>query len=295
MITKGFAKTWLSHKSFGNIFGNIASFGFSTTAHIPIFVIDLKTKTMQRFKDKYALITGGTSGMGFATAQQFINEYGKVIITGRSAETVNKAIGQLGQNAFGIVSNAGNMKDIMLLQEQVKQFSDSIDLLFINAGYGKFASVDFADELHFDELFNTLVKGTFFTVQQILPLMKRGSTIVLNTSIVTGVGMQNFSVYSAAKSAVQSFIKTFACEFTEKGIRVNGISPGHIKTNIFNNTGLNAEQIEGAIQNIIPTIPFKRLGEPAEIAYAVLFLASQEASYIHGTELTVDAGISVIR
>ncbi len=295
MITKGFAKTWLSHKSFGDIFGNIASFGFSTTAHIPIFVIDFKTKTMQRFKDKYALITGGTSGMGFATAQQFINEYGKVIITGRSAETVNKAIEQLGQNAFGIVSNAGNMKDVMLLQEQVKQFSDSIDLLFINAGYGKFASVDFADEVHFDELFNTLVKGTFFTVQQILPLMKRGSTIVLNTSIVTGMGMQNFSVYSAAKSAVQSFIKTFASEFTEKGIRVNGISPGHIKTNIFNNTGLNAEQIEGAIQNIIPTIPFKRLGEPTEIAYAVLFLASQEASYIHGTELTVDAGISVIR
>jgi len=295
VITKGFAKTWLSHKSFGDIFGNIASFGFSTTAHIPIFVIDFKTKTMQRFKDKYALITGGTSGMGFATAQQFINEYGKVIITGRSAETVNKAIEQLGQNAFGIVSNAGNMKDVMLLQEQVKQFSDSIDLLFINAGYGKFASVDFADEVHFDELFNTLVKGTFFTVQQILPLMKRGSTIVLNTSIVTGMGMQNFSVYSAAKSAVQSFIKTFASEFTEKGIRVNGISPGHIKTNIFNNTGLNAEQIEGAIQNIIPTIPFKRLGEPTEIAYAVLFLASQEASYIHGTELTVDAGISVIR
>ncbi|MGU9937890.1 SDR family oxidoreductase [Empedobacter brevis] len=111
----------------------------------------------------------------------------------------------------------------------------------------------------------------------------------------TGSMGEGMAVYSAAKSAVQSFIKTFAAEFTEKGIRVNGINPGHIKTNIFNNTGLNAEQIEGAIQNIIPTIPFKRLGEPAEIAHAVLFLASQEASYIHGTELTVDAGISVIR
>lgn len=250
---------------------------------------------MQRFKNKFALITGGTNGMGFATAQQFIKEDGKVIITGRSAETVNKAVERLGKKAFGIVSNAGSMKDIMLLHEQVKQHTENIDLLFVNAGYGKFAPVEFANETHFDELFNMLVKGTFFTVQQTLPLMKKGSAVVFNTSFVTEVGMTNFSVYSAAKSAVQSFIKTFAAEFTEKGIRVNGISPGHIKTNIFNNTGLNTEQIEGAIQSIIPTIPFKRLGEPTEIANAVLFLASQEASYIHGTELTVDAGISVIR
>ncbi len=250
---------------------------------------------MQRFKDKFALITGGTNGMGFATAQQLINENGKVIITGRSAETVNKAVEKLGQNAFGVVSNAGSMKDIFRLQEQVKQYTENIDVLFVNAGYGKFASVENADEVHFDELFNMLVKGTFFTVQQLLPLMKNGSAIILNTSFVTEVGTANFSVYSAAKSAVQSFIKTFAADLTEKGIRVNGISPGHIKTNIFNNTGLNAKQIDGAIQNIIPSIPFKRLGEPSEIAHAVLFLASREASYIHGTELTVDAGISVIK
>ncbi|PRD44098.1 SDR family oxidoreductase [Sphingobacterium haloxyli] len=249
---------------------------------------------MQRFKDKFALITGGTNGMGYATAQQFINESGKVIITGRSAETVNKAVEQLGENAFGMVSNASSMQDIMLLQDQVKQYTSHIDLLFANAGYGKFAPVEFADEAHFDELFNLLVKGTFFTVQQIVPLMKKGSTIVLNTSVVTEMNIQNFSIYSSAKSAVRSFIKTFAAEFTTKGIRVNGISPGYIKTNGFNNTGLNPEQIEEAIQSIIPTIPFKRFGEPAEIANAVLFLASQEASYIHGTELTVDAGISII-
>lgn len=250
---------------------------------------------MQRFRDKFALITGGTNGMGYATAQQFINENGKVIITGRSAETVDKAVEKLEKNAFGIASDAGNMKEVFRLQEQVKKYTENIDLLFVNAGYGRFASIENVDETHFDELFNMLVKGTFFTVQQILPLMKSGSVIILNTSFVTQVGTANFSVYSAAKSAVQSFIKTFAADLTEKGIRVNGISPGHIKTNIFNNTGLNAGQIEGAIQNIIPTIPFKRLGEPAEIANAVLFLASQEASYIHGTELTVDAGISVIR
>ncbi|GGH02151.1 short-chain dehydrogenase [Parapedobacter pyrenivorans] len=250
---------------------------------------------MQRFKDKCAFITGGTNGMGFATAQQFIDEEGKAIITGRRAETVYKAVEQLGKNAFGIVSNAGSMKDIMLLQEQAKQYTDNIDLLFVNAGYGKFASIESVDETHFDELFNMLVKGVFFTIQQILPLMKRGSAIILNTSVVTEMSVPNFSVYSAAKSAVQSFIKTFASELTEKGIRVNGVSPGYIKTNGFNNTGLNTEQIEGAIQSILPTIPFKRFGEPTEIASAVLFLASQEASYIHGTELTVDAGISVIK
>lgn len=250
---------------------------------------------MQRFKEKIALITGGTNGMGFATAQQLIHEGGEAIITGRSADTVSKALEKLGTNASGFVSDAGNIKDLLLLQEKVKQYTHRVDLLFANAGYGKFASIEHVDETHFDELFSLLVKGTFFTVQQIAPLMKKGSAIVLNTSIVTELGMPNFSVYSAAKSAVQSFIKTFAAEFTEKGIRVNGISPGYIKTNGFNNTGLNPEQIEGVIQNIIPTIPFKRFGEPAEIANAVLFLASQEASYIHGTELKVDAGVSIIR
>ncbi|GAA4130996.1 SDR family oxidoreductase [Sphingobacterium kyonggiense] len=250
---------------------------------------------MQRFKNKYAIITGGTNGMGFATAQQFINEGGKVVITGRSDETVSKAVEKLGENSHGIVSNAGSMHDIFKLQEQVKQYIDTIDFLFVNAGYGRFSSIEDANENHFDELFNMLVKGTFFTVQQILPIMKNGSSIVLNTSFVTEIGTANFSVYSAAKSAVKSFIKTFASELTEKGIRVNGISSGHIKTNIFNNTGLNADQIKAALEGIIPTIPFKRLGEPIEIANSVLFLASDEASYIHGTELTVDAGISVIR
>jgi len=250
---------------------------------------------MYRFKNKFALITGGTNGMGFATAQQFINEGGSAIITGRSAERVSKAVEQLGKSAFGIVSDAGKMKDILHLHEQVKQKTDSIDLLFANAGYGRFASVEDVDETHFDELFDLLVKGVFFTVQEMLPLLKNGSAVIFNTSFVTEIGTPNFSVYSAAKSAVRSFIKTFAAEFTEKGIRVNGISPGHIKTNIFNNTGLDPIQIEGAIQDIIPTIPFKRLGKPAEIANAVLFLASQDASYIHGTELKVDAGISIIR
>ncbi|ALR29873.1 short-chain dehydrogenase [Chryseobacterium sp. IHB B 17019] len=250
---------------------------------------------MQRFKNKFALITGGTNGMGFATAQQFINEGGTAIITGRSKETVNNALEKLGGKAVGIVSNAGDFKDMMNLQNEVRKHTQTIDMVFANAGYGKFAPIEYVDENQFDELFNVLVRGAFFTVQQMLPLMKEGSSVIFNTSVATEVAMPNFSIYSAAKSAVQSFIKTFASELTERRIRVNGISPGHIKTNIFNNTGLNSEQIDEAVKNIIPTIPFKRLGEPSEIANAVLFLASEEASYIHGAEIKVDAGISVVR
>ena len=233
--------------------------------------------------------------MGFATAQQFINEGGTAIITGRSEETVNNALEKLGEKAVGIVSNAGNFNDLMNLQNEVRKHTQTIDMVFANAGYGKFAPIEYVDENQFDELFKILVKGPFFTVQQMLPLMKEGSSVIFNTSVATEVAMPNFSIYSAAKSAVQSFIKTFATELTERRIRVNGISPGHIKTNIFNNTGLNSEQIDDAVKNIIPTIPFKRLGEPSEIANAVLFLASEEASYIHGAEIKVDAGISVVR
>ncbi|MFN1217900.1 SDR family oxidoreductase [Chryseobacterium kwangjuense] len=250
---------------------------------------------MERFNHKTALITGGTNGMGLATAQQFIKEGGKVIITGRSEETVNKALDLLGEKASGIVSDAGNMNDLLKLQEEVKKYTDKVDVVFANAGYGKFFPIEHVDEDHFNELFNMLVKGPFFTAQQMIPLMGKGSSIIFNTSVATDITMPAFSVYSAAKSAVQSFVKTFALELTDRGIRVNGVSPGHIKTNIFNNTGLNAEQIEDAVQHIIPTIPFKRQGEPEEIAHAVLFLASEEASYIHGTEIKVDAGISVIR
>jgi NAD(P)-dependent dehydrogenase (short-subunit alcohol dehydrogenase family) len=250
---------------------------------------------MQRFENKVAFITGGTNGMGFATAQEFIHEGATVIITGRSQETVDQAIRRLGSKAIGLVSNAGNLADVFALRKRVTMHTDTLDILFVNAGYGKFAPIEMVDEAHFDELFSMLVKGTFFTVQQLLPLMNPESAIILNTSFVTAFGIENFSVYSAAKSAVQSFIKTFSSECTTKKIRVNGISPGYIKTNIFNNTGLTPDQIEGAVQGLIPTLPFKRFGEPAEIAKTVLFLASPDASYIHGTEIVVDGGLSNVK
>lgn len=163
-----------------------------------------------------------------------------------------------------------------MLQQKVKEYTDSLDLLFVNAGYGKFAIIEQVDEAHFDELFNLLVKGTFFTVQQSLSLLKAGSSIVLNTSIVTKAGYANFSIYSAAKAAVQSFVKSFAAECTAKDIRVNSVSPGYIQTNIFNNTGMNPALIEEVVVSIIPTIPFKIFGKPLEIAHAVLFSPLQK-------------------
>ena len=250
---------------------------------------------MEKFKNKVALITGGISGMGLATAREFINEGATVIITGRSQEKINETVKQLGSKAFGFVSDAGEIADIFDMPEQVKKHAGKIDILFVNAGFGKFAPIELVKEANFDELFNVLVKGAFFTVQQLLPLINEGGSIILNTSIVTETGSQNMSIYSAAKSAVQSFIKTFAAECTNKQIRVNGISPGYITTNIFNNTGMSPEQVESVIEATIPTLPLKRFGKASEIAKTITFLASDDASYIHATEITVDGGLSKIK
>jgi NAD(P)-dependent dehydrogenase (short-subunit alcohol dehydrogenase family) len=149
---------------------------------------------MQKFKNKVVLITGGTNGMGFSTAKDFIKEGAVVIITGRSQETVDKALQHLGPNAKGFVSNAGEIVDVFNLLQQVKVHTDRLDVLFVNAGYCKFSPIEMVDEAHFDELFNMLVKGTFFTVQQLLPIINEGGSIILNTSFVTGFGIANFSI-----------------------------------------------------------------------------------------------------
>lgn len=245
---------------------------------------------MEKLKNKIALITGGTSGMGLATAEEFIREGAQVIITGRYENTVREAVEKLGHNARGFASDSGKMTDVLQLRANIKPFTAGIDILYINAGYGRFAAIEDVTEPGFDELFNLLVKGTFFTVQQVLPLMNDGGSIILNTSVVTEYGIPNFSVYSAAKAAVQSFVKTFAMECTPRNIRVNAVSPGYIKTSIFEKTGLSQEQIDGAVASITPTLPYKRFGRPEEIAKTVSFLASADASYIHGTEIIVDGG-----
>lgn len=256
--------------------------------------VTFRITTMQK-EIKTILITGGTSGIGRATAEIFIRQGARVILTGRYQETIDKTVEQLGPNAYGLISDAGSISDLFNLQNEVKKIASQVDVLFVNAGYGKFSPVEGVTEEHIDELFDVLVKGTFFTVQQILPLMPEGGSVILNTSVVTESGFPNMAVYSAAKSAVQSFIKTIAAECIPRKIRVNGVSPDYIKTAGFEKTGLSSEQIEQVIESITPTIPFKRFGLPGEVAEAVGFLASEQASYIHGTEIVVDGGLSSIQ
>jgi len=246
---------------------------------------------MAKLKDKITVITGGTSGIGKATAIDFIEQGATVILTGRHQNTVNKTVKELGPNAKGIVADSGSITDLKQLADKIKTLTGKVDVLFVNAGFGKFAPIDQIDEAHFDEQFNVLVKGTLFTVQSILPLMHEGGSIILNTSVVTEQGIQGTSVYSAAKSAVQSFVKTFAAELSSRKIRLNAVSPGPIETSFFEKTGMTEEQINGFASGVLSQVPMARFGKSSEVAKAVTFLASDDASYIHGTEIFVDGGM----
>jgi NAD(P)-dependent dehydrogenase (short-subunit alcohol dehydrogenase family) len=250
---------------------------------------------MEKLNGKVALITGATSGIGKATAVDFINNGATVIITGRFQNTVDNTTNELGEKSTGIVSDAGKMSDLMQLKEKVQTISPHIDILFVNAGYVKFAPIEQIDETHFDELFDVLVRGTLFTVQQILPLMSEGGSIILNTSIVTEIGLPGASVYSAAKAAVQSFVKTFASDLSGRKIRVNAVSAGPIQTNWTEKTGMNKDQVQQFEASILPQIPLGRFGQPVDVAKAVTFLASDDSSFMQGTEIFVNGGFPMIK
>ena len=250
---------------------------------------------MTKLNGKIAFITGATSGIGKATAIDFISNGASVIITGRFQDTLTTTLQELGRQAKGFVSDAGKMDDLLQLAQKTQAISPHIDILYVNAGFGKYAPIEAIDESHFDEQFNVLVKGTLFTVQQLLPLMKAGGSIVLNTSIVTEIGMPHAAVYSAAKAAVQSFVKTFAAELAAKQIRINAVSPGPIVTNYFDRSNLTAAQYQGMTDYVLPQVPLARFGQPQEVAKVVTFLASDEASFIHGTEVFVDGGFPRIK
>ncbi|HEX2532336.1 MAG TPA: SDR family oxidoreductase [Chitinophagaceae bacterium] len=250
---------------------------------------------MQRFHNKTILITGGTSGIGLATAEAFLQEGAQVLFTGRYADTVHETAHRLGSGATGIVSDASRKEAAAHLAEKVRSLTPQLDVLFLNAGYGKFAPLEAVSEDLMEELFQLHVKGPLFTLQALLPLMPAGSAVILNTSVVTRYGMAGSSVYAAAKSAAASLVQNAAAELAGRGIRINAVSPGYTETSIFRKTGMTDEQIEGAIASVLPTLPFGRFARPEEIARAVCFLASGDASYVHGTELVVDGGYSAIR
>lgn len=249
---------------------------------------------MKRLNGKVAVITGGNSGIGLATAKDFIAEGASVIITGRNKEAVNKAVNELGNDAYGIVSDTGDITQLNALRAKVFELFPKIDILFINAGIGKFAPIEQVDEDHFDEQFSINVKGAYFTIQQLLPLINDGGSIILNTSISAHIGMANSSVYSATKAALITFARTLSSELLSRRIRVNAISPGPINTPIFGKTGMPADQLEQLAQGIQSQVPLGRFGNPEEIAKVATFFASDDSSFVLGAELIADGGMATL-
>lgn len=246
---------------------------------------------MSRLQNKTALITGGNSGIGFATAKEFLEQGANVIITGRSQAALDQAKKDLNGKVHTILSNTSSLSDIRALAKQVQQITPRLDVLFVNAGIGKFAPIEAVTEEHFDEQFNTNVKGAYFTIQELLPVLNDGASIILNTSISAHTGMASASVYSATKAALLTLARTLSAELVPRKIRVNAISPGPVTTPIFGKTGLTTEQIDGFKTSIHSQMPIGRFGEPAEIARVATFFASDESSFVLGAELIADGGM----
>src|SRR6266498_5110407 len=238
---------------------------------------------MGKLEGKVAVITGGSSGIGLATAQQFISEGAYVFIAGRRQSELDTAVRQIGKNnnVTGVQGDVSNLADLDRLYATVKQQKGSIDILFANAGIDEFASLGAITESHFDKIFSINVKGLLFTVQKALPLFQDGGgSIILTASAGGSKGIEGYSVYHATKAAIRSFARTWTVELKHRKIRVNTISPGPIDTPIFNGLAQSEEQIEQFKTSFVSTIPMGRMGSSDEIAKAVLFLASDESSYV---------------
>lgn len=241
---------------------------------------------------KVAVITGGNSGIGFATAKLFQQEGAKVIITGKRRDAVEKAVQEIGGDAKGYTSNSSDLKDIASLYESIKNEYGKIDVLFVNAGIATFSPIEAVTEESYDSMMNTNLKGLYFNVQKALPLLSSGSSVIFNTSAADQKGFPNTSVYSATKAGVRSLARTLSAELLEKGIRVNSIAPGPIDTPVFEKLGLPEEAIPEVKKQFIASVPMKRIGSSEEVAKGVLFLASDDSSYVAGIDLSVDGGMA---
>jgi NAD(P)-dependent dehydrogenase (short-subunit alcohol dehydrogenase family) len=249
---------------------------------------------MKRFEGKVAVITGGNSGIGLATAKRFSDEGAKVAISGRSQKTLDEAVKYVGNGILAVKGDVAKLADLDRFYSAIAQKFGKIDVLFVNAGVAKFVPVQNADENHYDEIFDINVKGAYFTIQKALPYLNDGASIVLNTSVAGIKGTANASVYSATKAALRSFSRTLTTELVERGIRINSVAPGPIETPIFGRIGLSKVQVDEFANRILSSVPLKRFGKPEEVASAVAFLASSDASYITGVELHVDGGMGQI-
>jgi NAD(P)-dependent dehydrogenase (short-subunit alcohol dehydrogenase family) len=251
---------------------------------------------MKKLEGKIAVITGGNSGIGLAAAHEFIAQGAKVIVTGRNEKALNDVVTQLGNDASGIVSDIGNMQQIRQLNRQVKSIVPGIDIIFINAGIGKFNQVENMTEEMFDEIMNINFKGSYFTLQQLLPLVNDGGSIILNTSINAHIGMIGASVYSASKAALLSLARNLSAELLPRKIRVNAISPGPVGTPLHSSEklGINTEQLKSMDEDTVKQIPLGRYGTSDEIAKIVAFFASNDSSFVLGAELIADGGMATL-
>ena len=243
--------------------------------------------------NKIALVTGGSTGIGLASAQELAAQGAKVYITGRRQQELDAAIALIGTSAKGIRADVSRLDDLDKVYAQIAEESGRLDILFANAGGGDMLPLGAISEEHFDRIFGTNVRGVLFTVQKALPLLGAGSSIILTGSTVSVKGTANFSVYSASKAAVRNFARSWALDLQGRGIRVNVVSPGPVKTPGLG--GLVAEeQRQGLFEALAAQVPLGRIGEPAEVGKAVAFLASDTASFINAIELFVDGGMAQI-
>lgn len=249
---------------------------------------------MGKLSGKIAVVTGGNSGIGLATARLFAAEGAQTVITGRRKGELEAAVGLIGHGALGIQGDVSNLADLDALYAEVARKFGRIDVLFANAGVAEVAPLGAVTEAHFDKHFDINVKGLLFTVQKALPLIVDGGAILLNSSIANTKGMAAFGVYSATKAAVRSFARSWTAELKDRKIRVNAISPGPIETPIFGKMGLPAQQIEEFDAHVSAQVPLGRFGQAEEIAKAALFLASDDASYVAGVDLYVDGGMVAV-
>jgi NAD(P)-dependent dehydrogenase (short-subunit alcohol dehydrogenase family) len=245
----------------------------------------------RKLEGKVAVVTGGTSGIGLATAKQFAAEGAQVFVTGRRQDVLDAAVAAIGPKAGGIRSDASSLSDLSSLYEQIKAQAGRIDVLFVNAGGGTMLPLGSITEEQYNETFDRNVKGVLFTVQKALPLLADGASVILAGSTAASVGTPGFSVYAASKAAVRAFARNWILDLKDRRIRVNTLSPGPIRTpGLVELAGPEAAQQQGLLDYLATKVPLGRVGEPEEIARAAVFLASDDASFVNGTEFFVDGG-----
>jgi len=253
-----------------------------------------KEEYMGKLEGKIALITGGTSGIGLATAKRFVNEGADVFVTGRRGQELEAAVKEIGKGVTGVQGDVSKRADLDRLFAQIESEKGRLDVLFANAGVAQYGRLGEISEELFDSIFDINVKGVLFTVQKALPLMPDGASIILNASVVGSKGLSSNSVYSATKAAIRSFARTWTTDLKERRIRVNAISPGTIDTPGLNDLLASAAAGQERVQMIHNSVPLGRFGTADEIARAVVFLASDDASYVTGAELFVDGGFAQV-